>query len=689
MELLQETTDYRERFVNFFKSFQDKNGVFKYRDAIARMASSGKSSLVIDFEDLISFDPDLASELKDKPAALIQKANLAIAEVMRVENMEYAAKVKEFKARFRRLDEVIPLRALKSSFMGKLIMVEGIITRSSVIKQLLKVALFQCPRCGEKIKMEQTGTVLTMPPQCTNPDCARKGFFRLIPEESTFVDWQMIQLQERPEELPPGQLPRSIECTLQGDIVDITRPGDRVYVVGILQAKQEFTSKGFRLATFSTGIEANYIEISEKGAEEIQITPEDEKAIKELSKDPLLYQKIFSSIAPSIYGYEEIKEAIAYQLAGGVTKIMPDGIKIRGDINILLVGDPGTAKSQLLQYIAKIAPRGIYTSGKGSTAAGLTATVIRDKNTNEFFLEAGALVISDKGIACIDEIDKMRPEDRSAIHEAMEQQTISIAKAGIVVQLNARTSILAAANPTFGRYVPQRSISENISELPVTIISRFDLIFVLIDRPEEAKDRAMTEHILRLHQMMPSEKTPTIDPVFLKKYFYYVRKNANPRLSKEASKKIEEFFLEMRSKGESADSPVPITMRQLEAVIRLAEARAKLALKTEVTAEDVEPVTKLMKSYLMQVGIDRATGKVDIDTIMVGRPKSASDKLAALFDLLMAMERENEMGPIKREAFISRAEVEGFNRSFVENALTKWTNEGIIYEAKPGYIKKA
>lgn len=687
--MLQETIDYRERFINFFKSYQDKNGSFKYRDAIAQMASSGKTSLVIDFDDLISFDSELAAELKEKPKTVIQKASLAISDAMRAENMDYAAKVKEFKARFRRLDEIIPLRGLKSSFMGKLIMVDGIITRSSTIKQLLRGAVFQCPKCGEKIKMEQTGTVLVMPPQCSNPDCARKGFFRLIPEESTFMDWQMIQLQERPEELPPGQLPRSIECVLQGDIVDITRPGDRVYVVGILQAKQEFTSKGFRLATFSTGIEANHIEISEKGTEEIHISPDDERSIKELSKDPLLYQKIFSSIAPSIYGYEEIKEAIAYQLVGGVTKTMPDGIKIRGDVNILLVGDPGTAKSQLLQYIAKVAPRGIYTSGKGSTAAGLTATVIRDKNTNEFFLEAGALVIADKGVACIDEIDKMRPEDRSAIHEAMEQQTISIAKAGIVVQLNARTSILAAANPTFGRYVPQRSISENISELPVTIISRFDLIFVLIDRPEEARDRAMTEHILRLHQGIPSGKLPTIDPTLLKKYFYYVRKHANPRLSRGASQKIEEFFLEMRRKGEGADSPVPITMRQLEAVIRLAEARAKLALKEEVTEEDVEPVTKLMKSYLMQVGIDRATGKVDIDTIMVGRPKSVSDKLAALFDLLMTMERENEMGPIKRDAFISRAEVDGFNRTFVESALVKWTNEGIIYEAKPGYIKKA
>jgi replicative DNA helicase Mcm len=519
-------------------------------------------------------------------------------------------------------------------------------------------------------------------------DCGRRGFFRLIPEESTFEDWQMISLQERPEELPPGHLPRSVEGVLQGDLVDISRPGDRISLVGTLRAKQEFTAKGYRLATFSTGVEINHIEISEKGAEEVHITPEDEKAIKELAKDPLLYQKIFGSIAPSIYGYEEIKEAIAYQLAGGVTKTMPDGIKIRGDVNILLVGDPGTAKSQLLQYIARVAPRGVYTSGKGSTAAGLTATVMRDKNTNEFFLEAGALVIADKGVACIDEIDKMRPEDRSAIHEAMEQQTISIAKAGIVVQLNARSSILAAANPTFGRYVPQRSISENISELPVTIISRFDLIFILIDRPQEARDRDTTEHILRLHRGLKIEKGSMIDPLLLKKYLYYVRTHANPKLSEEASEKIEKFFLEMRGKDEGVDSPVPITMRQLEAVIRLSEARAKLALKKEVGKEDVEPVAKLMKSYLMQVGIDRTTGKADIDMIMVGRPKSASDKLSALFNLLISMEKENEMGPIKKEAFISRAETEGFFRKFADDAITKWMNDGIIYESKPGFIKK-
>jgi replicative DNA helicase Mcm len=652
------------------------------------LASEGKVSLVIDFDDLITFDPDLATELKDKPNDILPKANAAIGDAMRVENMLYASKVKNFKARFRGLDETIALRSLKSLHMGKLIMLQGIITRQSNVKQQLKLGVFQCPRCGDKVTREQTGTAMNLPTECENPDCGRKGFFKLIMEESTFVDFQTIYLQEKPEDLPPGQIPRAVEVLLTGDLVDISRAGDRISIVGILGTKQEYTSRGFKLSTFSTNVEANFVEISEKEAEEIEVGAEDEKAIKELSQDPNLYKKIIGSVAPSIYGYDEIKEAIAYQLAGGVPKVMPDGIKIRGDINILLVGDPGTAKSQMLQYIARVAPRGIYTSGKGSTAAGLTATVARDKNTNEFFLEAGALVIADKGIACIDEIDKMRAEDRSAIHEAMEQQTISIAKAGIVVQLNARCSILAAANPAFGRYVLQRTIAENISELPVTILSRFDLIFTLLDRPEEAKDRSMTEHILKLHRGIRDEKISLIDPSLLKKYLFYARRNKTPRLGDEASEKIEQFFLETRSKGQDADSPVPISMRQLEAVIRLSEARAKLGLRDEVTKEDVEQVVRLIKSFLTQVGIDQSTGKLDIDTLMVGRPKSASDKMAQVFDLLLKMERENDGGPIKKDQFLERADVEGLGRNFAERTIGNWLNDGVVYEPKPGFIKK-
>lgn len=266
--------------------------------------------------------------------------------------------------------------------------------------------------------------------------------------------------------------------------------------------------------------------------------------------------------------------------------------------------------------------------------------------------------------------------------------TISIAKAGIVVQLNARSSILAAANPTFGRYVPQRSIAENISDLPVTILSRFDLIFRLIDRPEEVRDRNMTEHILKLHQGIRTSKTSLIEPSFLKKYIYYIRQFGSPVLGNAASGAIQKYFLETRAKGQGADSPVPITMRQLEAAIRLSEARAKLALKKEVTEEDVNAATRLLKACLADVGTDSQTGNQDIDVIMVGHSKTTGDKMQIIFELYTKMERENEGRPVKREQFVSRAVTEGMNKGFVEKLIGDWIQQGILYEPHSGELKK-
>ncbi|RLE51758.1 MAG: MCM family protein, partial [Candidatus Methanomethylicota archaeon] len=422
IELIEQ--DPRERFANFFKSFQTPDGEYKYRKRLSQMAITGQKSLLIDFEDLMQFDHELAEQVIEKPTRYLEAASYAVGDVMRIVNLNYAMKVREFRARFRRLPELTPLRKIRAEHLGKLIMIEGILTRASSVKQQLIRGVFECPRCGTKIPVESKseGERVTPPDRCANPDCRYKGPFKLLLEESTFIDWQRLTIQEKPEELPPGQLPRSIDAIARGDIVDVARPGDRVVVVGVLKPRPEFSPRG-RLTTYSPILEINSIDVAEKGLEEIEITPEDEEKIKELAKDPFIHQKIIQSIAPSIYGYEEIKEGIAYLLFGGVPKQLPDGVRIRGDINILLVGDPGTAKSQLLQYVARIAPRGIYTSGKGSTAAGLTAAVVRDKVTGDWYLEAGALVLADGGVACIDEIDKMRSEDRVAMHEAMEQQS--------------------------------------------------------------------------------------------------------------------------------------------------------------------------------------------------------------------------------------------------------------------------
>jgi len=674
-----------ERFENFIKSYRTEDGTYKYRIMLQKLSLTGSKSLVIDFDDLLRFDPELAKKTLENPEEFIESASRAIKNVMLIEDPDYAKKIESFYPRFKNLPEKISLRQIRSHHIGQLVAIDGIITRASEVKPQLIEAVFECQRCHEKIVVLQEEGKYTPPIQCTNPTCRRKGPFKLIVEESKFIDWQKIRVQERPEDLPPGQLPRFIDAYLKDDLVDIARPGDRVTVIGILKTAPEFGQRGRKTATFRVFIETNYVELTEKEAERLEITPEEEQKILELAKDQWIHKKIIRSIAPSIYGYDDVKEAIALLLFGGVPKTLPDGMRIRGEPNILLVGDPGTAKSQLLRYVARIAPRGIYTSGKGSTAAGLTAAVIRDPETGGMSLEAGALVLSDRGVACIDEFDKMNPQDRVAIHEAMEQQTISIAKAGIVATLNARTAILAAANPKLGRYDPYRPPVDNIN-LPPTILSRFDLIFILTDRPRVEVDKQVAEHILALHQMRTVE--PPIPPDLLRKYIAYARKNVHPVLTPEAAKRIEQFYLELRSIGEAPTSPVPITARQLEALIRLAEAHARMALRDKVTAEDAEEAIRLMKLSLQQVGIDSETGQLDIDLIMTGHSKSQRDKMEKILDLIDELgEDVDKAVPVSK--LIERANVEGIDEEFVKRAIERMKKEGIIFEPRPGFVKKA
>ena len=674
-----------ERFENFIKSYRTEDGTYKYRIMLQKLSLTGSKSLVIDFDDLLRFDPELAKKTLENPEEFIESASRAIKNVMLIEDPDYAKKIERFYPRFKNLPEKISLRQIRSHHIGQLVAIDGIITRASEVKPQLIEAVFECQRCHEKIVVLQEEGKYTPPIQCTNPTCRRKGPFKLIVEESKFIDWQKIRVQERPEDLPPGQLPRFIDAYLKDDLVDIARPGDRVTVIGILKTAPEFGQRGRKTATFRVFIETNYVELTEKEAERLEITPEEEQKILELAKDQWIHKKIIRSIAPSIYGYDDVKEAIALLLFGGVPKTLPDGMRIRGEPNILLVGDPGTAKSQLLRYVARIAPRGIYTSGKGSTAAGLTAAVIRDPETGGMSLEAGALVLSDRGVACIDEFDKMNPQDRVAIHEAMEQQTISIAKAGIVATLNARTAILAAANPKLGRYDPYRPPVDNIN-LPPTILSRFDLIFILTDRPRVEVDKQVAEHILALHQMRTVE--PPIPPDLLRKYIAYARKNVHPVLTPEAAKRIEQFYLELRSIGEAPTSPVPITARQLEALIRLAEAHARMALRDKVTAEDAEEAIRLMKLSLQQVGIDSETGQLDIDLIMTGHSKSQRDKMEKILDLIDELgEDVDKAVPVSK--LIERANVEGIDEEFVKRAIERMKKEGIIFEPRPGFVKKA
>jgi len=669
-----------ERFQEFLRSFQVPTGEYKYRRRLAQMAVSGSQTLIIDFDDLIAFDAALTREIIEKPDEYLEYLNRSAWAQMKIEDPEYAEQVKKLFVRFRRLPEKPSLRKIGSEHLGKFVMIDGIIVRATPVKPMLVRAAFQCRRCNAMTYVDQVGAVMRGPGICAH--CRGKAF-DFVEKQSIFMNSQEIRIQEKPEELPPGQLPRAMDAKLIEDLVDIARPGDRVSIIGVVRAQQEFVGRRGRLRTFDLYMDTNYVDVAGKEAEVVEITPEEERRIKELAKDPWIHRKLIMSLAPSIYGYDDMKEAILYLLFGGILKQLPDGVTIRGDLNVLLVGDPGTAKSQLLQYVARIAPRGLYTSGRGTTAAGLTAAVLREK-TGGMVLEAGALVLADKGVASIDEIDKMKPDDRVAIHEAMEQQTVSVAKGGIVATLNARASVLAAANPALGRYDPYRNISENIS-LPVTILSRFDLIFVMRDVPEAELDSRMSEHILALHKMKTTPEEAPLPPELLRKYISYA-KRIQPVLSDDAIKELREFYLRMRSISGSAESPVAITPRQLESLIRLSESRARSFLRDKVTVEDARAIIRLVTVSLQDVGIDTTTGKIDIDVIMTGKPKSLRDRMQIIISTVGEMEKET--GFVEETPLYEALKEKGVDEEKARAAVSQLIREGVLYAPKPGQVKR-
>jgi len=678
---VEEEFDPITRYERFFKEFTAEDGQIQYRTTIEKMPLQDERSLEINFDDLWNFDPELAKRTLESPVQHINAAAEAIKNIMIIEAEDYARHA--FHARFKNLpkNHQIHLRKIRAEHIGRLISVNGILTRAGEVKPQLTLGIFECRACRERIPVVQ-GDYYTIPYQCPNNQCNRKGPFTFIAQESKFIDWQKIRIQEKPEELPAGQMPRSLDALLQEDLVDTVRPGNRITAVGILYSARDQGQKG-SLKTFHIYLEINSIDTSEIDTERLEITPQEAQKIEELANDEWIHRKILHSIAPTIYGYDAVKEAIAHQLFGGVSKDQKDGTKFRGESHILLVGDPGTGKSMILQYVAKIAPRGLYTSGKGTSAVGLTAAVLRDKDTGDFTLEAGALVLADLGTASIDEFDKMEPSDRVAIHEAMEQSTISIAKAGIVATLNARASILAAANPTFGRYDEYKNVAENIKKLPVTILSRFDLIYIMKDRPEPEKDAEMADRII---ENITQEVEPPIDSVLLRKYIHYARSTCFPVMTPVASDRLKQFYIEKRRLGGQQDSPVPITARQLGALIRLAQAHARMALRKEVTMEDAEAAIRLLEYSLSQVGTDQETGMPDIDTLLTGRSTTQRTRLERLHELVREMARQSG-GAASIESIIEEGERQGLQRAFIERALEQLINEGLLYRPEPGRVR--
>ncbi|MCQ8897981.1 MAG: minichromosome maintenance protein MCM [Hadesarchaea archaeon] len=675
---MEELTGLEERLKEKLREFFSER---KIRRKLEEAETTGKLSLVVDFEDLMGYEYEekrsLAEVLQDSPRHFFKVANELLVEETGRPKMQL---------RVRGAMESTKIRNLRAEHVGKFIQVEGILTRASEIKPEIREALFRCLHCGELNTVLQSGDESYREPlSCQNPNCRKRGPFKLEVEKSEFRDWQSLRIQERHEELRGGRMPMMLDCVVRDDLVDVAVPGNHVVMTGILEVFQEGGFKQ-KKKTFRKILDISYLEVLQKGVEETELTEEDEKKIKEMVKDPWLYNKIIQSVAPSVHGYEAVKEGIALMLFGCDPLELPDKTRVRGDIHILLTGDPGVAKSMMLSWTASVAPRGLYTSGKKATGAGLTATAVRDELGGGWTLEAGALVIADGGVACIDEFDKMSEEDRSAILEALEQQTISVAKAGIVATLNSRTSVLAASNPKMGRLDRSRNLVQQIGLEPV-ILSRFDLIFILRDEPRGEIDKKIARHMLELHRK-PEIAKPPIDSEMLRKLIIYARKYIHPRLKDEkVIKKMEEFYVKNRSVAERGEAPVPITPRQLESMIRLAKASARMHFREEVTEEDVIRAIELISKYLHEAGFDASTGKVDVDILMTGRSKSQREKIQRVIDLIGEVENKHGgMAPV--EEIVRRAKEEGIEENFVMRVVEEEKRDGFLYEPKQGYVTR-
>ena len=638
--------------------------------------------LVVNFAEIGKFDVELANEILENPEEAIKAAELALEE-FDIEN------VKGFRIRFKNLPEShkIMIRNIRSKHLDKLIWTEGIVKQKSDVRPQVTAAKFECPSCGNVINVLQLNGSFKEPSRC---GCGRKGKFNLLSKE--LVDAQGIVLEEVPESLEGGEQPKRINIFLKDDLVSPlsekrTNPGSKMIVVGIVKEVPIILRTGAKSIRFDLLIEANYIKTSEESFQDVEINEEEERQILELSQDPRLYQKLVDSIAPSIYGYEKVKEAILLQLMGGVRKVRSDKIVSRGDLHILLVGDPGAGKSALLKRVNLIAPKARYVSGKGVSGAGITASVVRDEFLRGWSLEAGALVLASNGICCIDEMDKMSTDDRSAMHEALEQQTVSISKANIQATLLARTTVLAAANPKFGRFDPYGIVGDQI-DLPPTLINRFDLIFPIKDIPNEAHDERMATHILNLHQS-PDIHEPEVPTELLKKYISYARQRVKPVLTDGALEEVKEFYLRMRAigGGEEGIRAIPISPRQLEALVRLSEASARVRLSDKVTKRDAKRSIELIEYCLMQVGFDKETGKIDIDRIATGVSASQRSHILTIKEIIN--ELENKIGKtIPIEDIIEEARLRDISEDQVEEAIEKLKRAGDVFEPKRSLIQK-
>ncbi|MSS74912.1 minichromosome maintenance protein MCM [Candidatus Pacearchaeota archaeon] len=665
----------REELLLEAKNFIDDN-----KKMISEFLRPDANTVKLPLDLLIEHSPELSEQVLESPEQTIPLLE---------EALEESGLKEKARIRFTQIPKSaeIKIRNIRAKHLDKFIKIEGIIRQASDVRPQVTKAKFECASCGAVISVLQIDKKFRDPARCT---CGWKGPFTILTKE--MMDTQRLVIEESPDSLDGGEQPRRINVFLQEDLVDPkmeerTTPGSRVCVIGTLKEVPIPLQTGAISTRYDIAIEANNVIPMEETFEDLNVTEEDTKQILEIATTPNALERLSKSIAPSIYGFKEQKEAVLLQLFGGVKKKKTDGGSTRGDIHVLMVGDPGVAKSVLLKFASVIGPKGRYVSGRAASAAGLTAAVIKDEFLKGWSLEAGAMVLSNKGIVCIDEIEKMTEQDRSAMHEAMEQQTVTVSKANIQATLRAETTVLAAGNPKLGRFDPHTPIPQQI-EITPALLSRFDLIFVVRDIPNKAQDEAIASHILKEHKQELVHDV--IDQKLLRKYIAYARKNCKPKLTDEAVEEIKRFYIEMRHQSSKSDTkgvkPISITARQLEGIIRLSEACSKARLSDEVQQRDAKQAIDITKYAMRQVGYDEETKSFDIDRVTTGISASKRSKIIlvreAIERLSLKLGKQIPEEELIKELGVNVGPIE------LEEALNQLAKSGDIFKPRKGLIQR-
>lgn len=688
---MPENEELTDKFIQFYRNY--------YRDEIGRLAQQypdDQRSLTIHYNDLYQFDTDLAEDYLNLPERMREYAE----EALRLYDLPAEVKLGNANVRLTGLPETTSLQKIRSRHVGRFIQIQGTVGSASTVRSEFSGAAFECQRCGTINYIPQSD--ISPSGEQEEPDvcqgCEKSGPFRVNKDQSELVDTQSIVIEQQIRGEGSDTAIETIEVHLTHDIVGNVSVGDTVSVTGIVRLSD---------SSSNTTITDKHIDAVWLGEvdphDHIDITQSDVEQFIEIASRDTVYEDIVGSIAPTIEGYEEEKLALALQLFSGVQKQLPDESTIRGDIHILLVGDPATAKSPLIRSVSRLAPRAVTISGTDTTPVGLTAAATPSSgNADPWEIKGGVLVKANDGLAVIDNIDAFSEEHFQGLHSALEQQEIDVSKATVTRTLPAQTSVVAAANPKYGQFDQYEPIGEQL-DLPSEIIPQFDLIFTMIDEPDPDNDRAVAQQVTQNNHIgeiearrnqigdievdeedieeAAEELSPVVSLDLLRKFIVHARQSCYPELTEEAKDAIEEFYVELRSKGANEAAPIPLTARKIEAIVRLAEASARIRLSDTVESEDAERAIDIVRSCLQDIGIDPETGQFDAEVVETGQAQTRRDRLMNMKDLIAEVEKGSDRGaPI--EKILDRANEIGMDRTKAEQEIEKLRRKGEVFEPK-------